>query len=66
MLPLHQERNGVLPVLMKVYLMSHHEGVGVGVAKVSLVEVLLVVHEDLEVLKVSLEVNLSKEPGKKK
>ena len=46
--------------------MSHHEGVGVGVAKVSLVEVLLVVHEDLEVLKVSLEVNLSKEPGKKK
>ena len=45
--------------------MSHHEGVGVGVAKVSLVEVLLVVHEDLEVLKVSLEVILSKEPGKK-
>ena len=44
--------------------MSHHEGVGVGVARVSLVEVLLVVHEDLEVLKVSLEVNLSKEPEK--
>ena len=44
--------------------MSHHEGVGVGVAKVSLVEVLLVVHEDLEVLRVSLEENLSKEPKK--
>ena len=34
--------------------MSHHEGVGVGVAKVSLVEVQLKVHVDLEVVIVSL------------
>ena len=44
----------------------HREGVGVGVVKVSLVEVQLVVHEGLEVLTVSLEVNLSREPEKRK